>query len=104
VSGSRVRVRADGQITIPRRIRARLGVEEGDTFDVETTEEGFLLLRPTKTIPASQAWFWTSGRQAMEREASESIAAGRTTVYKTHEDFLAALREWDAAAEADADV
>jgi hypothetical protein len=41
--------------------------------------------------PADQAWFWTPGWQAGEREADEAIAAGHTTFFGSAEEFLAAL-------------
>jgi len=42
-------------------------------------------------IDPEQAWFWTCGWQAKEREADADIAAGRGTTYESDEAFLGAL-------------
>ena len=84
------RVRAKGQVTIPRDIRERAHLEEGDPVDVEMVPEG-ILLKPQKLIDATQAWFWTPAWQAGEREASLDIAEGRLKVFETDEDFLESL-------------
>ncbi|MGI8407614.1 MAG: AbrB/MazE/SpoVT family DNA-binding domain-containing protein [Actinomycetota bacterium] len=84
------RVRAKGQLTIPREIRERAHLQEGDPVEVEMVPEG-ILLRPRKVIDATQAWFWTSGWQAGERDASTDIAEGRVEVFKADDDFLDSL-------------
>lgn len=38
-----------GQITIPKRIRERLGIKEGDVISLEEVEDG-VLLRKGKTL------------------------------------------------------
>ncbi|MPZ90624.1 MAG: AbrB/MazE/SpoVT family DNA-binding domain-containing protein [Actinobacteria bacterium] len=86
------RVRAKGQVTIPREIRERAHLEEGDPVEVEMVPEG-ILLRPQKVIDASQAWFWTPSWQEGEREATLDIEKGRVEVSKTGEDFLESLDE-----------
>ncbi len=83
-------VRAKGQVTIPTEIRRALGLKEGDPIEFEMTEDG-ILLKPQRLIDASQAWFWTAGWQAGEREASADITAGRVTRYENAGEFLAAL-------------
>ena len=84
------RVRAKGQVTIPRDIRERAHLEEGDPVEVEMVPEG-ILLKPQKLIDATQAWFWAPAWQAGEREASLDIAEGRVEVFETDEDFLESL-------------
>lgn len=86
------RVRAKGQITIPREIRERAHLEEGDPIEVEMVPEG-ILLKPQKVVDATQAWFWAPAWQAGEREASLDIAEKRVQIYKTGEDFLDSLDE-----------
>jgi len=53
-------------------------------------------------IDPDQAWFWTRGWQAKEREAEEDIAAGRATRYESDEEFLAALDQGLKPLDADA--
>ncbi len=86
------RVRAKGQVTIPREIRERAHLKEGDPVQVEMVPEG-ILLKPQKVVDATQAWFWTPTWQAGEREASVDIAEGRVEIFETDEDFLASLDE-----------
>jgi antitoxin PrlF len=86
------KVRAKGQVTIPREIRERAHLQEGDPIEVEMVPEG-ILLKPQKVIDATQAWFWTPTWQAGEREASLDIADGRVEIFKTDEDFRDSLDE-----------
>jgi AbrB family looped-hinge helix DNA binding protein len=83
-------IRAKGQVTIPQDIREAAHLEAGDHVEVEITADG-ILLRPKQLIDSSQAWFWTDRWQAMEREASEDIDAGRVTTFESPEAFLESL-------------
>ena len=94
-------VRQKGTITIPAEIRKAARLAEGDVVEVELTTDG-ILLRPKKLIDATQAWFWTPAWQAGEREAEDDLAAGRSEVFESDADFLAALEE--RAKPSDADV
>lgn len=83
------RMRAKGQVTIPREIRERARLEEGDPVEVEMVPEG-ILLRPQKVIDSTQAWFWDAEWQEGEKEASADIAKGRLDVVSS-EDLLSSL-------------
>lgn len=85
-------IRRKGQITVPREVREAAHLAEGDIVEFELTDEG-ILLRPKKLIDSTQAWFWTRIWQEGEAAASADIEAGRTTVHRSTEDFLAALGE-----------
>jgi AbrB family looped-hinge helix DNA binding protein len=87
-----IRLRRKGQLTLPPKVREAAHLEEGDPVEVEMVPEG-ILLRPKKIIDSTQAWFWTRTWQGGEARASEDIEAGRTSIHKTTEDFLAALGE-----------
>ena len=80
-------MRERGQLTLPPEVRQALHVEPGDEVEFEVTDDG-VVVRGLKMIPAAQAWFWTDSWQRGEREASEDIAAGRTTVYVRPEDMF----------------
>lgn len=84
------RMRAKGQVTIPRDVREAARISEGDPVRFEIVADG-ILLRPQKMVDATQAWFWTPEWQEGERRASDDIRAGRTEVFKRDEDFLASL-------------
>jgi len=88
---ARATLRPKGQLTLPAEIRQALHVDEGDEIDLEVTQDGVVVMVALKTIPADQVWFWTEEWQAGEREASEHIAAGRTTAFATPEEMLAAI-------------
>lgn len=90
ISPPMTRIRSKGQITLPQAVRKAAHLEEGDPVEVEVTGDG-ILLRPKKVIDSTQAWFWTRSWQVGEVAAEADIAAGRTTVHKTTDDFLAAL-------------
>ena len=88
---ARSRLREKGQITVPAEVRAALRVDEGDEVEFTVTPDGAVLLRGLKTIPADQAWFWTTTWQAGELEASQDIAAGRMTTTDSPDLFLQEL-------------
>ena len=56
--------------------------------------------RKPEPVPADQEWFWTPEWLAGEIEASEDIAAGRTYVQHSDEDFFALFDERAARADA----
>ena len=84
------RVRAKGQVTIPREIRERAHLEEGDPVEVEMVPEG-ILIRPQKVIDSTQAWFWSTNWQPGEAEASADVAEGRVEVFESEDDLLDSL-------------
>lgn len=87
----RTTLSSEGQLTVPEAVRAELGLQVGDDFEVAITDDGTVLLRPVKTIPPSQAWFWTSEWQRGEYEATQDIARGNVRTFKSGEAFLASL-------------
>ena len=67
------RISPKHQITIPKEAFEKLQLEVGDFLEVETTEEGLLLI-PKKLVSKDQTWFWTKEWQEKEREADEAIS------------------------------
>jgi AbrB family looped-hinge helix DNA binding protein len=45
-------VTSKGQITLPKRVRERLGVEAGDRIEFVESEQGFLVVPATRDIRA----------------------------------------------------
>ena len=82
-----VDLRPRNQLTLPPEIRRALHIKVGDLVDFQVTDDGDVVVRGLKSIPADQAWFWTPEWQAGEREADEAIAAGRTHVFHSEEEM-----------------
>jgi AbrB family looped-hinge helix DNA binding protein len=85
-----LQIRKKFQITLPRSIRERLHLEEGDYVAVEVRDDE-LVLRPKKLIDKSQTWFWSEAWQAAEREAQADIEAGRVHDFADAEEAIAFL-------------
>ena len=86
------KVTRNGQVTLPKSIRDRFGILEGDYVEV-TIEDERVVLTPKKVIDASQAYFWTQEWQEGEREATQDIVSGRISEPGTAEDLIAALHK-----------
>ena len=65
-------VRDHYQITLPASVRRKLPIRIGDPIDISVRGGYEIVIRPLKTIKASQAWFWTRAHQEAEREAEAS--------------------------------
>lgn len=92
-----------GQITLPKAVRERLHLVEGDYIDVEISEDDRgIVLRPRKmvAIDPDQEWFWTPEWQQAERAAEDDLAAGRVVRSRPGERASETLRR---AGETDAD-
>ena len=87
-----VQVRKKAQVTLPKSIREKLGIEEGDFLDFED-RDGEIVLKAKKLIDADQAWFWTKRWQEGERQADEDIRAGRVHTFPTFEEGIEFLHE-----------
>ena len=78
-----------GVVSLPASVRDRLHLDQpGARLEIIETDDGRFELRGVLPVPADQAWFWTDRWQRMEREADADIAAGRTVVTTSAEDFL----------------
>ena len=89
---STARVRGKGQLTLPAEVREALHVAEGDEVEFTRHDDGTVTVRGLKTIPADQAWFWSPGWHAGEREADAEIAAGDlSSVYASAEEMFTDL-------------
>jgi AbrB family looped-hinge helix DNA binding protein len=87
---SRTTVRAKGRITLPTDSRRAARLEEGDILEAEITAEG-ILLRPQRSIDATQAWFWSQSWQAAEREDDADRKAGRIDTFDSREEMIDSL-------------
>lgn len=65
-------------LTIPKNIREKLHVKEGEYIDAEVKGHS-LVLTPVKVIKKDQEYFWTKEWQEGEMEADEDIKTGRVS-------------------------
>lgn len=75
---------SEGQLDLPAEARAALHLGAVRSVDVEVLADGVVLLRGRDP---RQAWFWADAWQAGEREADGDLAAGRSEVFDSDEEF-----------------
>jgi len=54
----KIAVQRRNLISLPREIREQLNIREGDVLDARV-EDGKLIMKPYKLVPAGQAYFWS---------------------------------------------
>ena len=84
-------VRQHYQITLPADVRKRIAIRVGDPVEVTLQDDGEIVIKPLKTIHASQAWFWTQAHQAAEHEAEVERRAGKIKRAKSAKHLIHAL-------------
>ncbi|HHD64875.1 MAG TPA: AbrB/MazE/SpoVT family DNA-binding domain-containing protein, partial [Desulfobulbaceae bacterium] len=52
-----MKISPQGQIRIPKKIMAMLGIDKGDYVEVDV-EASNIVLKPRKLIDPSQGWYW----------------------------------------------
>jgi AbrB family looped-hinge helix DNA binding protein len=67
-----MKVSPQGQVRIPKKFMASLGIETGDYLAMDI-ENGQILLKPRKLVDPSQGWHWTKTWQKKEAEADNEI-------------------------------
>lgn len=81
------------QITIPKEICKKLNLETGDYLEVDTINEGIVLI-PKKLISRDQEWFWSKEWQTKEKEADEAISTGEVSqIFENADDLIKHLRQ-----------
>jgi bifunctional DNA-binding transcriptional regulator/antitoxin component of YhaV-PrlF toxin-antitoxin module len=80
-----------GNLTLPADIRRQYGLDKPGVQVEVVARPGVIELRPHVAVPADQAWFWTQNWQEGERTVDKHVAAGRVTVARDVDDFVAAM-------------
>jgi AbrB family looped-hinge helix DNA binding protein len=63
------------QITLPKLIRQKFNITEGDFVNIKE-KDGGIFLQPVKMISSNQEYFYTKEWQVAEAEADKDIAEG----------------------------
>ena len=71
-----VKVKRNFQITLPRDLRKKFNITEGDYMDVKI-KEGGMSIKPVKIINPGQEYFYTKEWQKDEADADKDIAEGK---------------------------
>lgn len=78
-----IRLRQRGQLTLPKTVRDRLHVEEGDFLEVVGSSGDRLVLRPARLVTSGSA-----EAAAIDRAADADIAAGRYESFGTASELV----------------
>ena len=87
VKTHRVAVQKRNLISLPREIREKLMINEGDVLDIKI-EGTKIVLEPYKLIPSSQAYFWTEATQEDMLEAKKDVKSGRVRQFSNMDEFM----------------
>ena len=88
-----MKISSQGQVRIPKKVMAALGIEKGDYVEVDI-ENGHIVLKPRKLIDPSQGWYWTKEWQQMESKADKELENGDLSPeFQSAEEGLKWLKE-----------
>ena len=86
-----VKIGTRHQVTIPKSIVDRLGLQAGHYVEVRL-EDGRIIITPKEIVDQRHSWFWTREWQEGIQEALEDLKAGRVVgPFERLEDALKAL-------------
>ena len=84
---------ARGQVTIPKPLREKLGIQAGTLLTLEE-RDGRLVIEVRPDTDPDQAWFWTPEFQAELAEGLADVREGRTLgPFNSAEELVAALHK-----------
>ncbi len=86
----KVSVQRRNLISLPKEIRERLKIGEGDMLDVRI-EGNKIIMEPYKLIPSSQAYFWSEKTQKDMLEAQKDVDSGKVREFSNINEFLKGL-------------
>lgn len=90
VKNHRVSVQRRNLISLPKEIREKLKIHEGDILDIRI-EGDRIVMEPYKLIPTSQSYFWTETTQKDMLEAKQDVNAGKVREFLNIDDFMKGL-------------
>ena len=98
---SLVKIQRKGQLTLPSRVRNRLGLSEGDLVDVKVRTANIVItpqgIIDRSKFPSADEEYTPEQRQIIDArlaEADEDVIEGRLYgPFETHEEFIASLHK-----------
>ena len=87
-----VTISSKGQIAIPKDIRQKLEISQGDKFNLEI-KNGKIYLEPVMNIPRSQGWFWDKEIQEKVKKSETDYKKGNYKRYENIDDILDDLKD-----------
>lgn len=86
-----LRVRQKGQLTIPTRLRAEIGLADGDLVEA-TTEKGRIVLTPKFGMPAASGEYTRDQRRVVDARLTQSLEQAKRGEthgpFETHGDLI----------------
>lgn len=87
-----MRIKKNYQITIPRSLRDKVQLEEGDYLEFDV-RDGCIMLKPAKVIHPDQEYFYSKEWQQKEAEVDEEIRKGEVVgPFENAADAIKALK------------
>lgn len=80
------------QITVPKKLREKFRLKEGEMVRMEERPEGILVC-PLEMVDRSQTWFWSKEWQKGEKEVDAEIRRGKLKRFATVDSFLKDLKK-----------
>ena len=86
-----VKVQHNGQVTIPTRLRAKLGLADGDLVEA-TAEKGRIILTPKLEVPTASGEYTRVQRRVIDARLAESLEQAKRGEthgpFETHEELM----------------
>jgi len=92
ITSHKIFVQKRNLISLPRDIREKLNIKEGDVLDVRM-DENKIIIEPMKLIPSSQAYFWSETAQNDLLEAKNDVDSGKVREFNTISEFLEGIKQ-----------
>ncbi|MHB9093493.1 MAG: AbrB/MazE/SpoVT family DNA-binding domain-containing protein [Eubacteriales bacterium] len=90
IKAHKVSVQRRNLISLPKEIREKLKIGEGDILDVRV-EGNKIVMEPYKLVPSSQAYFWAAKTQKDLLEAKNDVESGGVREFSNIEEFMNSL-------------
>lgn len=88
----RIFVQKRNLISLPRDIREKLNISEGDVLDIRI-DDNKIIIEPMKLVPSGQAYFWTDKAQNDMLEAKNDVESGNVREFSTIREFLDGIEQ-----------